>query len=425
MKTAVVVGTGAGGAAAARELQGVFQVIMLEAGRSFAPFSMSMGNMERLKRARLLRWDRQISLFFPPMRVATASGGIKVVTGRGVGGTTTLCTGNAVRADEGLRALGIDLDEEFDRLHGELPIGIGHRSRWKPLTRDLWDAFSAEGLNPAPMPKAVDNDRCISCGRCVFGCPRGAKWDSRRFVMQAQSKGATLLTGWFVTGVDIRGGEVRGVWARRGVRARFFPADVVVLAAGGLGTPSILQRSGVRSDQRLIVDPVLCIAARRAGSAQHAELPMPFYAQQEGFMLSPYFDHLSYLFHPSWPSESGEIVSIMIKLADAPHGCVNGDVRKVLDPADCARLETATEICSSILERLGLPRRLHFRGMLTAGHPGGTVPLVRSDAATLHPACLPGNLFVADASLFPERLGKPPILTTMAMAMRVSRVVAA
>ena len=43
-KTAIVVGTGAGGAMMARELQGRYQVTLLEAGRAFKPFSLPMGN---------------------------------------------------------------------------------------------------------------------------------------------------------------------------------------------------------------------------------------------------------------------------------------------------------------------------------------------------------------------------------------------
>ena len=43
MKKAIVVGTGAGGATVAKELQGIFQVTILEAGNSFHPFN---GNLK-------------------------------------------------------------------------------------------------------------------------------------------------------------------------------------------------------------------------------------------------------------------------------------------------------------------------------------------------------------------------------------------
>ena len=39
-KTALVIGTGAGGAVMARDLQGKYQVTMLEAGKEFRPFSL-------------------------------------------------------------------------------------------------------------------------------------------------------------------------------------------------------------------------------------------------------------------------------------------------------------------------------------------------------------------------------------------------
>jgi choline dehydrogenase-like flavoprotein len=50
------------------------------------------------------------------------------------------------------------------------------------------------------------------------------------------------------------------------------------------------------------------------------------------------------------------------------------------------------------------------------------LPLTAADAATLHPARLPANLYVADATLLPHSLGNPPILTILALAKRVARV---
>ncbi|MBN1425743.1 GMC family oxidoreductase [Candidatus Fermentibacteria bacterium] len=420
MKTAVVVGSGAGGATVARELQGAFQVTVLEAGGRFEPYGMSLGTMQRLKRARLLVSPRLIRVFFPPMRVA-ATGDMLVVSGRAVGGTTTLSTGNAVRADSALRAMGINLDDEFRRLYGELPIGTGHQARWRPITRRLWSAFKGAGLSPQPMPKVGEYHECVQCGRCVLGCPRGVKWDSRRLIAQAQTAGAELHTGWFVTRVQRHGGEVSGVWARRGPLWRFFPADVVVLAAGGLGTPAILQRSGLPFEKRLFVDPVLCVAGLQEGVAQCEELPMPFYTSHDGFMLSPYFDFVSFLFDPSWPSGARGIVGVMIKLADTPTGSIDGTrIDKRLSSRDMGRLDEAGDICSEVLERIGVAPGHQFRGLLNAGHPGGMVRLTGGDTATLHPAGLPPNLFVADASLFPTSLGAPPIMTIMALSLRIS-----
>ena len=55
---------------------------------------------------------------------------------------------------------------------------------------------------------------------------------------------------------------------------------------------------------------------------------------------------------------------------------------------------------------------------------GGRVskPLTsRETARSFHDPRLPGNLYVADATLLPNALGAPPILTIMALARKVAR----
>ena len=69
-----------------------------------------------------------------------------------------------------------------------------------------------------------------------------------------------------------------------------------------------------------------------------------------------------------------------------------------------------------------LPRL--FSGTLNAGQPGGCFPLTEAQAETLHHDVLPGNLYIADASLLPRSMGNPPILTIMALAKRVGRLAA-
>ena len=75
-----------------------------------------------------------------------------------------------------------------------------------------------------------------------------------------------------------------------------------------------------------------------------------------------------------------------------------------------------------VLQAMGVPRSDMFLGTVNAGHPGGCFPLTPADAKSLHNPALPENLYVADSSLFPRSIGNPPILTIMALAMRVARV---
>jgi choline dehydrogenase-like flavoprotein len=52
------------------------------------------------------------------------------------------------------------------------------------------------------------------------------------------------------------------------------------------------------------------------------------------------------------------------------------------------------------------------------------LPFTAAESRTLHHDRLPGNVYVADASLFPASLGRPPILTIMALAKKIARQIA-
>lgn len=422
-KRAIVVGSGAGGATVARELQGHFEVTVLEAGREFKPFGMKLERLEWLRQLGLFFDEREIQLVFPAYKTRRATDEMILVNGIGLGGTTAICTGNGLRMDRDLKALGIDLDAEFEEVFRDIPVTTAHQKKWHKVTRQLFAIFQDMGLEPQPMPKMGEYERCLHCGRCQLGCPNGIKWDSRRFLKDAQQKGAQLITGCHVESVVIENGCATGVQARNGWTRRFFPADLVVLAAGGLGTPVILDHSGIRCEPRLFVDPVLCVAARSPKSMQHKDITMPFVSVQEHIILSPYFDHLSFFFNPDWRLHAGDIVSIMIKLADDELGSISSKgVDKALTEQDRRRLGEGVAICKEVLRRFGAGDDDMFLGTAIAGHPGGMLPLTKNEASSFHSDRLARNLYVADASLLPKSLGNPPILTIIAMAKRISKI---
>jgi choline dehydrogenase-like flavoprotein len=259
----------------------------------------------------------------------------------------------------------------------------------------------------------------------VLGCSQGVKWDSRQFLESAVNHGARLITGCKAERIIIENGNAKGVQARQGWRTVFYPADLVILAAGGLGTPVILQNSGISGENNLFVDPVLCVAAQWDKCFQNKEISMPFVVQKEHFILSPYFDFLSFFFNKNWKYPAANIVSLMIKLADVNTGSISGrTIDKPLTDIDKDRLNEGVELCSEILGRLGIKRDDIFLGTINAGHPGGMMPLSEQEAGTLHNNRLPKNVYIADATLFPVSLGNPPILTIMALAKRISKLCA-
>ena len=422
-KKAIVVGTGAGGAVMARELQKKYQVTILEAGTEFRPFSLSVRKMAEFRRGGLFFDERMIRLLIPNMLVEKTPDMV-MVRGIGLGGTTTLATGNAVRCDGALKAIGIDLDAEFEELNAELPITTEHRKSWTKTTDRMFCLFEKMGLDPVVTPKLLDAGKCVGCGHCAIGCRYGAKWDTRQWVDEAVQAGAVLVTGCKVTDLEITGREVTAVHARCHGRKRTFRADLVVLAAGGLGTPPILENSGITCEKSLFVDPVLCVAGHLPGLRQDRQILMPFISQQEGYILAPYMDYLSFFFNKDWRMPMRDIASIMIKLADEETGSIHGKkIDKQMSEADNRRMKEAVMLTGKILVQMGVPEEKQFLGTLNAGHPGGMLPLTPVQKDTLHHAMLPDNLYVADATILPKAMGNPPILTIMALARRMAALV--
>ena len=97
-KKIIVIGTGAGGAAAAAKLAKTHEVTILEAGGSFHPLSVSIDFLAKLRATGMFFDERMIRFLFPNM-VVRKSDPMIMVNGIGLGGTTTLATGNAVRCD--------------------------------------------------------------------------------------------------------------------------------------------------------------------------------------------------------------------------------------------------------------------------------------------------------------------------------------
>lgn len=119
------------------------------------------------------------------------------------------------------------------------------------------------------------------------------------------------------------------------------------------------------------------------------------------------------------------MASFMIKLADTEQGDVsNRHMQKTLSAADRDRLKQGVDDCREILLRMGAREQDIILGTLNAGHPGGMLPLSAAEAQTLHSPLLPDNSYVADATILPRALGLPPMLTIMALAKRIARLIA-
>ena len=94
----------------------------------------------------------------------------------------------------------------------------------------------------------------------MLGCRCGAKWSAAEYVDEAVVAGANLRTRAKVRRVLIEDGHAVGVEGTLG-RAPFMArAEIVVLAAGGIGTPRILHASGFReAGQGMTMDTTVMV----------------------------------------------------------------------------------------------------------------------------------------------------------------------
>jgi ferredoxin len=331
-----------------------------------------------------------------------------------------------VRAENGLKEIGLDLSSEFDAIEKKLAIEPIPRERWRPLTQHMYDKSEQLGHTPKPTPKVDDLDKCIGCGYCEVGCITGAKWDSRQVYKEDLGKSVSLLTGCRVQKILLEGNRACGVTVSCGSSVEKISADVVVLSAGGIGTAQILRASNLPVKDNLWVDVVLTVGGVSKGARMLNEPPMAWFIKKNDYIISPYFDILSYWFHKPWKNVAlDDRVGMMIKLADTEQGAVNldGTVTKSLTPVDYERLEKAKVEVKEIMEASGVTGPF-VDGMIHGGHLGGTVPLTQDDIGTMHPSSLPHDLWVADLSLMPRSQGLPTMLTTVALSVRVASKIA-
>jgi len=404
----IIVGSGAGGATLARELSRKQKsILILEAGEDVFP---------------------------PPFTPAKSKEGIAIFEVFGVGGATTLCNGNAVRALEGdLAERGINLATEYRELEKELQIAPIADSLLSPNgALRLLEIFKNPGFRLERMPKFIDPTRCGGCGYCSDGCDSGAKWDVRSFLKEALASGAELLCQTRVEKVLIERGRAIGVEAVGPAGRQQYHADTVVLAAGGLRTPIILQNSGFpKAGQKLFIDTCELWLGVTPDIDLSGEPPMQLvhteHLATDGFIVTTAYTHNEQRlrFYCGDQAESflkNRWMGILIKIRDEAVGRVfpDGTVSKGVTPRDREKLDKGARLAREMLLQAGAdPKTVLKAPTIYGGHNGASAAvgeIVDTDMKTEV-----DNLYVSDASVLPLSPGLPPILTIMALARRLGR----
>lgn len=255
---ACIIGSGAGGAVAAAELakQG-WRVVLIEEG----PYLVGQfTNDEFIAQARMYRDGGY---------VLTENQTASIVQGRTLGGSTTVNWQTSLYPPEYVTGEwrdrfglpGYALDEEMgsyvDEVHARLGVTEVPDSLVNENNQVLLRGGRKLGLKPEVL-KNNNANKCIGLGRCGLGCPVNAKQSTfLTWIPDALQTGATVVTN--MRAIEIDDGAIKRVTARFAADAYAqHPSDiiekmeidapVVIVSAGALEGPALLQRSGIGND---------------------------------------------------------------------------------------------------------------------------------------------------------------------------------
>jgi choline dehydrogenase-like flavoprotein len=249
----VVIGSGAGGAVAAATLaEAGYEVVLLESG----PW---------VSRADFTEQDAALTerLFAEGGLRATDDGSLALLQGGAVGGGSTVNWMIMLRTpdyvlEQWAREAGTtgmlpaDMAPVFAQVERDVHAGLVPDDAHSANNQLLW--HGARALGWRVRSGMINARQCVRCGFCSFGCRHDAKQSVLlTYLPRAGAAGATLYTDLAVTRIELleRDGGT-GTPPRKRVHATTahgrrvtVDAPIVVVAAGAVGTPVLLQRSGL------------------------------------------------------------------------------------------------------------------------------------------------------------------------------------
>ena len=271
----IVVGSGFGGSVSAHRLtEKGYRVAVIESGKRYADHDFPRST-----------WDIRRYFFAPRLGLhgifrLSIFKDVTIVSGAGVGGGSLGYANTLYRPrprfyadpqwsdlddweqalaphfDEAERMLGVTTvttDDPADEVLREFGEHIGAQDTYSKTRVGVY--FGEPGKTvPDPYFGGAGPARtgCIACGRCMVGCPVGAKNTlPKNYLWFAERRGAQIIPERTVVDVRPLGRgdgsdgyavvtERTGAWVRK--QRRTYTAANVVLAAGPLGTNKLLQR---------------------------------------------------------------------------------------------------------------------------------------------------------------------------------------
>ncbi len=421
----IVVGSGPGGSTLAKQLSknGV-KVILLEKGddhRNKWYYGTHVGAM---------KYTDKMGLYFTKQ-------GLNVIRPIMTGGATNLYCGTSAKPPAWLlEKYHIDLEPYVSQTIDELYIDTLPESLCGKVSLDVMEAGRSLGYDWQLQPKflSIKRTKNLRCGaHCMLGCRCHGKWTANEYIDKAVASGAQLFKNMNAENIIFKNKTAVGVNARNhDNKVCSFFGKIIIICAGGIGTPLLFQKSGISEAGKGIAMDVTTMVYGiwdREGNYQDPPMTVSYSDDNIGCMFSTLID--PWLLYPIIMSTKGlkytlhwkdyhKTVGIMIKLKDDISGEIfsDGSIDKPLTLWDQSRLEQGIGIARQILTKLGCKKDSIFSTPLRGTHPSATTPIGKFVDNNLKTSFQ--NLYICDASVFPEALDRPTVLTIIGFAKRLS-----
>ena len=415
---AIVVGTGPGGATVARELSKAGKKVLILEWGDYEPTRGSAAQV--IPQASI----PGKSLFLTNQMLATIRG---ITTG---GSSMFYCATAFNPPIDMLKSYGVDISEEAAGMPEDIPITPLSDDLMGPGPQRFLDSAGNMGYDIQKLNKFIYQDKCrLNCQLCSYGCPYGAKWNARHFVDEAVENGATIINKAKVSNAIIENNTAIGVEYRHNRETYQAFAPVTIIAAGGLGSPMILRKSGMEGVGRnFFFDPLVYVYGRIKGLGCGKSVPMSagMHFPDDGIVMTDFnMPHLMKILLDlevlklKQAFSFADTLPIMIKIRDSLGGELskNGWVRKPLTKNDKLKLHKGVVHAKRILQNAGASDI--YQSWVVAAHPGGTVKIGDQIDENLKTPF--DNLYVCDCSVIPQEIGLPPTWTLLSLGKRLAK----
>ena len=427
----IIIGSGAGGSTAGKDLaQKGHKILILERGSR-----QKQGSYVRHMKTKFIKLKNKLS-DDDLKNYEFLEKALEITNIEQLGGTTTSSIGNACFSCKGCYSnsimqqfedINLNIFEELLEASGELNVKYFPKKQWGHATQLIAKAGEELGYTVEPMPKFINFDKCKSCGKCVNGCLYDAKWDATLFIDEAIEYGAEIICDFTVSEILHKNNKVIGVSGiDKNNKKHIFKAKKVIVSAGAINTPIILKNSGIDNvGDQIFFDIFTTIGGYFKDANLKNELMMGVKAEFGAYFISPHYSMqlLPLMREKGFDVSQKDIIGLMLKFADTSIGSIDneGNIEKTLTKADVDLIKEGYQKAVNILLKLGVDENSIVATSLKGAHPGGTAAV--GEVVDNNFESKIKGLYVCDASVIPEAPGRPPILTIVAIAKKVAKIV--